>query len=509
MPGDRPPAGNSASLLGSGAAEDSQEAKRKGPPVSPATYMANLARIDTELFHTPEGEPYIAVPVCEYRENFRLRDPEFEEWLARRYFEQTQRAASSSALAEATKVLQGFSKYGAAEQRVYTRVAESEGGIFLDLADKSRHVAKVSPEGRLIVDRYPVKFRRPPGMQALPLPQPGGNVNELRPFVNVAGEDQWVLLVAWLLSALRPSGPYPLLVLQGNHGSSKSTVSRVMKSLSDPNTAPLRSAPRDIRDLMIAASNGWCMGFDNFSGVPDWLADAFCRLSTGGGFSTRQLYTNGQEMLFNAMRPIVLNGIDVGISRGDLLDRAIVLTLPSISRAERMTEQAFWQSFEAAKPRVLGALLDGVACGLRRLPEINIPNLPRMADFAKWIVACEPALGWPEGTFLAAYERNRRENNELGLEGSILVPALRDFAAKLAHWKGTTTELLHLLEGFALHGEAQDRTWPKVPKQLSEALRRLAPNLEQEGIRIEFTKTSGSNSQKVIVISTEGASDSG
>ena len=71
----------------------------------------------------------------------------------------------------------------------------------------------------------------------------------------------------------------------------------MVRALIDPNTAPLRAAPRDGRDLIIAATNGWVIALDNLSTVPDWLSDAICRLATGGGFATRELYSDGEEII--------------------------------------------------------------------------------------------------------------------------------------------------------------------------------------------------------------------
>jgi hypothetical protein len=57
--------------------------------------------------------------------------------------------------------------------------------------------------------------------------------------------------------------------------------------------------------------------------------------------------------------------------------------------------------FEPARPRILGALLDALAEGLRELPRVRLVRLPRMADFALWATACETAL-WPAGSFARA-----------------------------------------------------------------------------------------------------------
>jgi hypothetical protein len=134
---------------------------------------------------------------------------------------------------------------------------------------------------------------------------------------------------------------------------------------------------------MIAANNSYLLAFDNLSGLLNWLSDALCRLATGGSFAVRRLYTDDEEILFEAARPVLLNGIEEVISRPDLGDRAIFLTLQD-----------------------LGALLDAMVHGMRARGRVHLERLPRMADFAVWATACEPAL-WPAGTFARAYAANR------------------------------------------------------------------------------------------------------
>jgi hypothetical protein len=230
----------------------------------------------------------------------------------------------------------------------------------------------------------------------------------LRPFLNVQTNTDFVLVVAWALAVLRNRGPYPVIVLSGEQGSAKSTFSAILRALLDPNTAPLRALPREDRDLFIAANNGHVLAFDNVSGLPAWISDTLCRLATGGGFAVRQLYTDQDEVLFDAARPVILNGIEDIVTRPDLADRAVFLTLDPIPEERRRPEAELWATFEAQRARILGVLLDAVAHGLERLPETRLEKLPRMADFALWVTACETAL-WPAGTFWSAYCGNRDE----------------------------------------------------------------------------------------------------
>ena len=215
--------------------------------------------------------------------------------------------------------------------------------------------------------------RRGPSGQVPPLrrhaaasaPVRGGSIESLAPFLNLASENDFVLVVAWLLGALRAGGPYPVLAIAGEQGSAKTVLSKLLRALIDPSVAPVRALPRDERELFIAASNGHVLAFDNLSGLPPWLSDTLCRLTSGGAFSTRRLFTDQDEILFAAARPIILNGIEEVITRPDLADRAILLMLAPIAERRRRPETALWREFELARPRILGALLDAAAHGLQ------------------------------------------------------------------------------------------------------------------------------------------------
>jgi hypothetical protein len=287
------------------------------PPASQATRLVALAE-EAELFHSPDGEAYATLAVAGQRQTWLLKSQAFRRWLARQFYEEEAKAPSAQALQDAVGVLEGRALFDGPEYPVFTRLAGHDGCIYLDLANEAWEVIEITTTGWQVMVEPPVRFRRPRGMSPLPHPIHGGGIEELRAFVNVPcdRESDRILLVAWLLAALRPCGPYPVLVLHGEQGSAKSTAARLLRALIDPNRAPLRAEPRDGRDLMIAATNGWCLSLDNLSHVPPWLSDAICRLATGGGFATRALYTDSDEVLFDAQRPVILNGIEELATRG-------------------------------------------------------------------------------------------------------------------------------------------------------------------------------------------------
>ena len=452
-----------------------------------ATDLAADAAQDAELFHTPDRQAHATLTIGDHRETWPVRSRGFRLWLAGRFFAKRGKAPGGQALADAINILEGKALFAGAEHPVFARVAARGETVYLDLADAAWRAVEVDATGWRVVADPPVKFRRARGMLPLPAPTGGGTLADLRAFANVRAEDDWRLVLGWLLGALRPRGPYAVLVVHGEQGSAKSTLARLLRALLDPNEAPIRAAPRDERDLAIAAANGWCLAVDNLSRLPDWLSDAYCRLATGGGFATRTLYENDEETIFNSQRPIVLNGIEEIATRGDLLDRAIVVYLPTIPEEERRPEAELWAAFERVRPGALGALLDAVSAALRNEAATRLARAPRMADFARWVTAAEPALGWEAGAFVAAYARNRREANDLTLDASPVAPAVRAWAATLTEpWEGTATDLLALLDGRTDDKTRRLKAWPDSGRELSNALRRLAPNLRAAKVVLTF-----------------------
>lgn len=199
-----------------------------------------------------------------------------------------------------------------------------------------------------------------------------------------------------------------------------------MRSLVDPNAAPIRSVPKDDRDLVVGAVNSHVLALDNLSSVPARLSDALCRLSIGSGFASRMLHTDRDESVVQAMRPIISNGIPSLANRPDLASRAVAVRLRPIAETERRSEREFWADWATTAPCVLGALLDTLSTGLRRLPSVKLDRAPRMADFAEFAVACEPGFGFEPGSFLAACSANQADTTETTFEADPVAMALRD-----------------------------------------------------------------------------------
>ena len=332
-------------------------------------------------------------------------------------------------------------------------------------------------------------------MLPLPVPERGGSIEALRSFLNLSSQNDFVLVVGWLLAALRPGGPYPLLAISGEQGSAKTVLSKLLRALVAPNVAPVSALPREERELMIAATNGHVLAFDNLSGLSPWLSDALCRLASGGSFAVRRLYTDDEEVLFKASRPTLLNGIEDVIGRSDLADRAIFLTLGPIGEGQRRFETELWREFELVRPAILGALLDAAAYGLGAVGSVRLDRLPRMADFALWATTCEIRL-WPAGTFTRAYAANRKTAIDGIIETDPIAACVRELMSECSSWTGSAADLLRIsVERTAQTGDIT--RWPKSPRALAGHLRRAQTSLRALGIEISFSREGRAGSRVI------------
>jgi hypothetical protein len=482
-------------------------AERQSDGTVAAILLMGLAAA-ARIFRAADGRFHARVPLQGRTELIGLRSSALRDWLVDRYVSAYRKLPPTRAVQRVLEALEARARFGVDRPPVYVRVgrdrSDSEPSFHLDLGDLAGRAVRICASGWQVVEETRVDFARPQGHLPLPVPGHDGSIELLRPFVNVDGSD-FHLLIAWMVAALRPVGPFPVLVIQGEQGSAKSTLAKVIRQLIDPQTAPLLGEPRNADDLMVTAVNGWLLAYDNLGVLSSGLSDSLCRLATGGGISRRALYTNQERNFLYGQRPIVLNGIEEFVRKSDLADRAVFLHLPSIAGVKRRAEEEFWEAFREAQPRILGGLLDVAAGALRELPSVRLAELPRMADFARLGEAVSRASGWPAGTFLSAYQESRREATVSSLEASLLGTLLLYYAEQLGsfNWTMTPTEMHAEFTRDAGKKVAASARWPKTPSMLGNELSRLAPQLREHGIDVVFTRTKRSRMITITVQSPD------
>lgn len=453
---------------------------------SQTTYLLNLARQNfTEIFTTSDQEPYVTIKMADHVETHPIESRAVLRWLQKLHAVNNWGViATEHTLQRVVEQLKADAAFSGAIHDVTIRIAHFHNSIYIDTGWEDWSIISIGATGWEIIEysECPAKFRRSRAFGKLPEPKSGGSVDALREFVNFPNDDDWIMFKSILVAAYLPSGGFPVVTIHGEQGTAKSTIARVFKRLIDPSTTDLRSAPRTERDIFVAADREFLLSFENVSQISQQMSDAFCKLSTGATFATRQLYSDKEEVLLTAKRLVILNGIGHLISRQDLQDRQIDLELPPISDANRTTESKLWSMIESVLPEVFGAILVAISDGLRKFRTIRLEKAPRMADFATWVVACSEALGFDAQEFLDLYKSRRVEALNLSAESNDFISAVIDYVQESYEVRCTATELLTLIGD---PPEGRSRWWPRGGKSVSNALERHAASLRAAGIQFE------------------------
>lgn len=423
-------------------------------------------------------------------------------WLASCYREETGEIPANTPLSEVSKFCISTAKRGPVLE-VARRVHQTDDAIYLDLCDEARRVAEVTGERWIVRNAADLSgaawhFYRP--RTARPLAEPvyagdPGGLSLLRDLLNT-DEAGFVLCVSWLLYCLTAGKPYPVLVLTGQQGASKSTAARLMRKIVD-NADPLSARPpRDPDDLFAFGKHNFVISFDNVSSINPTLSDDLSSIATTGALPRRQKYTDSELHTFTVRRPIILNGIGEFATRPDLLDRSLVVTLDPIPEDRRLDERTYWRRADECLPLILGSLLTAASAALRHLDEVTAERrpLPRMADFALWVRAAERGGGlpWRAGLFDEVYSENRANALTDIIAADAFAEAVMQIGLRKDGFTGTATTLLSEASSFVSERLSERPSdWPRLASEVGKRLSALTPALNAVGVLVDQRKSNG------------------
>jgi hypothetical protein len=423
-------------------------------------------------FLVPKSGPQIAKFVSDGERPVRKE-------LAANYHRKFSRTATSGALTTALETIQGMAQ-DSQPTEVHLRIAQREDDHYLDLGLSSGEVVKFNSNGWLIQKSGSPIFRRTALTGEIPLPVKGGSLGRLRKFFNMDNED-FDLILGWLVAILIQPGPIPILFLLGQQGTGKSTAARFLQGLIDAGPAPLVGSPKSERDWLVYADATLVVCIDNMSKIENKFSDLLCQVVTGAGRIDRLLYSNKDPSITYLQRPIVVTSIDVSPSRGDLVDRMLQIELKPITSGGRKFFRELDDEFKTHQAELLGALLDLVVSTLRVLSEIKLTEKSRMPDFERVLAAMDKVSGTDS---CASFRNMRKEISLAVVESDPVASLLLDFGKAEGCWVGTCQDLLNALRQFVdLIGESR-RDLPSSPRALSSRLRRLAPDLGKAGLKV-------------------------
>lgn len=443
---------------------------------------------EAEFFQNDLEEAFAAVFINGHKEVLKVKSKKFKMWLTKQYYDATKKAPTSDAMNQAIGVMEMKAAFDGGEHSLQLRVAEKDGAFYYDLANDGWSVVKIEPNVCRVLNEPPILFTRNKNTKSQVLPDFAGDLKLLLNHIRIKNVDDQILYLTYLVTCFIPSIPHAVLVFSGEKGASKSTSMRLTRQIVDPAVQDLLTMPNSMQDLALSLANNYMPSFDNLDGLSAEKSDLLCIASTGGGFSKRTLFTDDDETLLDLHRCVGLTGINVVVTRADLIDRSIIIELDRIPEDERKEEREVWEAFEADRARIVGGALQTLAHAMAIFPDVKLDRLPRMADFTRWGCAIAQVLGYGGERFLQAYRRNRNQSNEEAISSHPVAATVVALMKGKETWSGSVASLLGELEHIAFQEKINTnvKTFPKAAHILSRRLKEVKSNLEDVGITFDI-----------------------
>lgn len=407
-----------------------------------------------------------------------------EDWLTLQYYNLTGSVPPYEALNGTKRVLEAKARLRGDSIALSNRVAWHDGAIWYDMGKGS--AVRISPDEFKVLSAPPI-FQRWPHQQPHPEPVSDGDPWDFLRFC-YAPESSRLLILTTLISSYIPGIAHPILHVIGPEGATKSTFCQLVKRVIDPSIADLQiMQPERENDFLLMLHQHFLIALDNLSVLKGRISDLLCGAVTGTAVSHRMHYTNTEMVILRLKNIVLLNGRTPLISRADLLDRTITLSLDRIPKDCRKAEIPFLAEFNAALPGILGGIFATVAKAMSIHPNVTLKELPRLADFAKWGYCIAEALGGYGNQFLADFSANRAAQREEIINQNTLATVLINIMEGKCTWV-TTVGIAWNTISKAVKPGYSDKSFPSKPQELRSALELLKVPLAEAGITYNYGK---------------------
>jgi len=455
-----------------------------------------------EFFVNQFRESDATVKVNEHYEHMKINGKNFENFLRREYFKKTNKTPKQ--ISDAIKLLDAIAS---AEEKIKinNRVAMGEDGcIYYDLINEKWQCIKIMPNGWDIINikDAPVLFDRYSHQKKQIIPKKyvdrDRDAKLVLEYVNIEPDsEEALLLLIYIASCFIADIPHPVLFLIGEHGSAKSSLSKIIHRIVDPTITELVDLSDNKKELIQKVSHDWLTIFDNVSRIGKKTSNILCKTATGGSSSNRSLFTNDDDYLreFHSCVAINSTGLENKLA-DDLLDRSIIIEMERIKSQNRKTEQDMFNNFEEDFHKIFAGFIEVIALAITIIDDLKFDGYPRMADFYKWGSAIAIGFGYKPEEFQKAYYNNTLKAQNANYIDNTLFQTVQKFIGKEKSWRGTATELLEEINNFKdndekLFSQYENNIddWPSSVSAMSRRLNQMERALDNYGISLSRVRT--------------------
>jgi len=427
-------------------------------------------------------------------ETVRLKDEKFKTYLSRLLYEAEEKVLNHESASQVITLLKYNASHGKC-YNLYNRAAPDPNGsgIWLDMADLLNRAYHITKDGWTLENNVPILFRRYEHQRPLAVAVKEGNARTLLEYIKISpdkkaddaksktAKHRELLLLVQTASYLIPEIAHPVNAMFGCPGSHKSTAQRFIREIFDPSAATLLRIPRDENAALQVLDHHYIPIFDNLDYLPRWFSDMLCGAVTGAGQESRALYTDEDSFIRSFRRCVMLNGLNLPATKGDLLNRTIMH--PTEPSNERRTEAELNKKYKTDLPEILGGFLNLAVKALEIKDAVKPVRLFRLADFTEWGAALANALGEADNEFIDAMEENLASQNEADIENNVVADAfLTEFnsttkleyalAIEGAEIKGTPDAIYRLISDKAANMgiNTKGKKWPQAAQSFTRKL---------------------------------------
>ena len=411
---------------------------------------------------------------------------------------------------------------------VFKRVGSYNNKIYIDLCNDAREVVKIgdNSDGQAwtiinedeITD--PILFYRTQGMKELPKPKRGRKLKELLSSIINANDTDLTLIICWLLIALKSDLICPILCLNARKGQGKSTTTKIIKSIIDPDNALALLLSNTAKDFNVVAASRYVLPFDNIGKITEKLNTNLCCAVTGAVAADRKLFTDDEVSELNIKSRIIMNGIDCIPARSDLRDRCYFVSMQKLDAKRRKSDSELKQLFNNAESEILGALFTALHGGLLSNYEPEFEFDVRITG-AKFACKCIKAdkdniLQISENDFKRALAYMKFETDEQEIQENELTKVFSEIAlykyererknnpetTEITLWNEPTKGILKDLKEFAQDNSYNVKKLPENARQLGKKIGEKSPCrpiLEENGFSFEQHRQSGTGDYGWII----------
>jgi hypothetical protein len=471
-----------------------------------------IVKEKAKFFHSPspDSKEYAEIPSkTGVFTTYPLYGREFKSWIVGEYYRETGEGLTSESINTVLATIHAIAAHDSPEMPVsQQRIAAFGGQYYLYLADESQTVIEYSASGWHVCENSPVKFVFDKYKAPLPIPRREGKIDKLWDLTRISDKADRLIVTITLVKGLVPGGTDPILAISGYADSGKTTSANYLRSSIDPFTKGkvLSKLPESSDHIAIHAQKRRILAVDNISDVSADQSDFLCTMSTGGGISKRELFSDQDEIILDVQNLIILTSIGNVVTKPDLLERSIVIELARITSEDRASESDLANGFDRYHGDILGGLLNITVAALQHRDTTKCPKYTRMGQFAHLGEGVQAYLKYALGSVERRMAAGADIANEIAIESSPVASTLRNWI--LAHegtWQGSASDLLNILKSHAKKSELAG-TLPKTANSLSGELKKVESALFQSGIALVTNRT---KSGRTISICLQSPSNEG